>query len=162
MADDLQLSATPLAPSTPEQPNPNPLASIPGDPLDTAGAERLSQSAQQLKSLATSGGFAINEAGLQHYTKVCDDYLNGLSDLSNDLFLLSREAKMGGGPYAKEIASFSVKISDGDPQALIPNLQLLKDSFAAVKDALTIANKNYRAADDAHSQVFQKLEGPES
>ena len=75
--------------------------------------------------------------------------------------VLSLAAQMGGSDYAKQVANFNVKVAAGDPESLVPNLELLSDGFKKVREALEIARKNYRETEDAHSQTFAKLRGSE-
>jgi hypothetical protein len=130
-------------------------------PIDAEGAKRVNAGAQQFKALAESGGFAINEEGLQHYQKVCDTFIDGYDEIRLDLHTLAKAAQMGGSDYAKKVADFNVTVATGDPQSLVPNLELLIEGFKQVKEALGIARKNYRETEDAHSQTFVKLRGSE-
>lgn len=137
------------------------LSSLLDVPLDTEGAKRVNQGAQQFKTLAAGGGFAINEEGLQRYQKVCDTFIDGYEDIRKELLTLSKAAQMGNSAYAKEVATFNVKVAVSDPESLVPNLELLIDGFKQVKEALTIARKNYSETEDTHSQTFAKLRGSE-
>ncbi|GHG41057.1 hypothetical protein GCM10017567_73130 [Amycolatopsis bullii] len=130
-------------------------------PLDTEGAKRVNEGAQQFKTLAESGGFTINEAGFEHYRKVCDTFIDGYNSIRRDLHVLSLAAQMGGSDYAKQVASFNVKVAVSDHESLVPNLELLSEGFKQVREALEIARKNYRETEDAHSQTFAKLRGSE-
>jgi hypothetical protein len=130
-------------------------------PLDPEGAKRVNAGAQQFKALAESGGFTINEAGFEHYRKVCDTFIDGYNGIVRELHVLSLAAQMGGSDYAKQVANFNVKVAAGDPESLVPNLELLSDGFKKVREALEIARKNYRETEDAHSQTFAKLRGSE-
>jgi hypothetical protein len=130
-------------------------------PLDAEGAKRVNQGAQQFKALADGGGFAINEEGFQHYQKVCDTFIDGYDDIRQDLLALSKAPQMGNSSYARQVADFNVKVAVGDPDSLVPNLELLIDGFKQVREALQIARKNYSETEDAHSQTFAKLRGSE-
>jgi hypothetical protein len=130
-------------------------------PLDEAGARQLNAGAQQFKSLAENGGFAINQAGFDAYTKVCDQFIHEFDEIFHDVKLLARAPGMGSSPYAKEVADFNAKVASDGGQSLIPNLELLKQGFIQVREALAIARKNYSETEDAHSQTFAKLRGSE-
>jgi hypothetical protein len=130
-------------------------------PLDEEGAKRVNAGAKQFKALAEGGGFAINEAGFEHYRKVCDTFINGYSEIRRDVYILGNAARMGGSEYAKQVADFNVKVAAGDHESLVPNLELLLEGFKQVREALEIARKNYRETEDAHSQTFAKLRGGE-
>ncbi|WP_329068175.1 hypothetical protein [Amycolatopsis sp. NBC_01480] len=129
------------------------------NPMDSAGAQKLNEGAQQFKALAENGSFAINEEGFAAYQKVCDKFLDGYSDMSTELLFLLRRAKMGSSDYAKQVSDFNVKVAAGDEQSLIPNFELLKTGFEQVKEALAIARKNYNATEDSHQQALSKLHG---
>ncbi|MDT8911149.1 hypothetical protein [Amycolatopsis sp. PS_44_ISF1] len=135
------------------------LSSLLDNPLDTAGAQKLNEGAQQFKKLAENGSFAVNEAGFRAYEKVCDEFLDGYSNIRRELQALANAAQMGSSDYAKHIANFNVKVATGDDQALLPNLELLKNGFEQVKEALAIARKNYDSAEDANQQSLTKLHG---
>ncbi|QYN23375.1 hypothetical protein [Amycolatopsis sp. DSM 110486] len=125
------------------------------NPLDTEGVHRLNESAQKFTALAKGGGFAVNEAGFQAYNKVCDDFLHGYTDIQQNFYQLLSRAKMGSSDYSHQVADFNVKVAGGDPQSLIPNLELLRESIKQVQQALQIARDNYREADSAHAQTFR-------
>src|ERR1700716_4190802 len=126
-------------------------------PFSTDDAKRINEGAQQFKSLAESGGFAINEEGLLRYRKVCDTFLDVYNAVQYDLQVLAKQAQMGSSPYAYKVAEFNVKIAAGDEQSLIPNLELMKQGFEQAREALDIARRNYRETEDVHNQTFAKL-----
>jgi hypothetical protein len=126
-------------------------------PTDTAQAQRISQAGQQLKSLASSGGFAISPEGFDRYTKACHSFLDSFADVSRDVNYVATPAPMGSSPYAQEVAAFNVKVAGGDDQSLLPNLALMKSGIEQALEALEIARKNYREADEAHNRSFVKM-----
>ena len=132
------------------------LSSLLDNPLDSAGAQRLNEGAQKFKTMAQNGSFAINEEGFRAYERVCNEFLDGYSSMQQRLYHLSTRAKMGSSDYARKIADFNVQVASGEPkeQSLIHNLELLKDGFVQVRDALAIARKNYNQTEDAHRQTF--------
>ncbi|WP_326944705.1 hypothetical protein OG439_33720 [Amycolatopsis sp. NBC_01307] len=160
MATGAQFGGPPPTPPAGDAGN-NFLSGLLDVPVDAEGAKRVNDGAQQFKALAQNGGFAINEEGLQRYRTVCDTFIDGYSDIKADLLALGQAAKMGNSAYAKEVATFNVKVAVSDPESLVPNLELLIDGFKQVKEALTIARKNYSETEDAHSQTFAKLRGGE-
>jgi hypothetical protein len=135
------------------------LSTLLENPMDTAGAQKLNEGAQQFKTLAENGSFAINEEGFRAYEKVCDKFLDGYSEMRYEFSFLARRAKMGSSDYAKQVADFNIKVADGDEASLLPNLELLKTGFEQVKEALAIARKNYNATEDSHQQALSKLHG---
>ncbi|MBB4687994.1 hypothetical protein [Amycolatopsis jiangsuensis] len=138
--------------------NPADPGSLLAIPTDAAGAQRLNEGAKQFKALAQSGGFSINEAGFRAYEKICHEFLDGYSGMNLELAFLRKPAKMGSSDYSVQVANFNTQIADGEPvdQALIPNMNLLKEGFEKILEALKIARKNYRETEDAHQQVFAK------
>jgi hypothetical protein len=126
-------------------------------PTDSEAARRVSEGGSHLKGLAESGQFAVNEEGFQAYIKACDFFLDGYNSMIREVGLLGTAANMGGSGYAKAIASFNVKVADGDEQALIPNLIRMRDGVQQAREAMVIARKNYRETEDAHSMTFTEL-----
>ncbi|WP_328604671.1 hypothetical protein OG943_32170 [Amycolatopsis sp. NBC_00345] len=135
------------------------LSNLLENPMDSAGAQKLNEGAQQFKTLAENGSFSINEEGFRAYEKVCDKFLDGYTDMRMELTYLAQRAKMGSSDYSRQIADFNVKVAAGDEQSLIPNFELLKTGFEQVKEALAIARKNYNATEDSHQQSLAKLHG---
>ena len=126
-------------------------------PLDAEGAQRVSAGGEHLKSLAESGGFAVNEEGFQAYIKACDFFLEGYKAHKRNIELLTQEPKMGSSDYAREIAGFNVKVAGGDHQAMIPNVDLLRDGIEKAREALVIARRNYRENEHAHTVSFTQM-----
>jgi hypothetical protein len=134
------------------------LANLSGDALtDTAKAQQISVGGQQLKDLASSGGFAISQEGFDAYSKACKSFLDSYPDKKRELQLLGSRAPMGSSDYAYKVADFNVKVTNGDAQSLIPNLDLMENGIEQALEALTIARRNYREADAAHNQTFKNL-----
>jgi hypothetical protein len=131
-------------------------------PFSTDDAKRINEGAQQFKTLAEGGGFAINEEGLLRYRKVCDTFLDGYPAIARDVYKLTEQAQMGSSDYAYKVADFNVKVAAGDEQSLIPNLELMKDGFEKAREALEIARKNYQETESDNSQAIAKLKGPAS
>lgn len=92
---------------------------------------------------------------------MCDQFIHEFDEIFHDVKLLARAPGMGSSPYAKEVADFNAKVASDGGQSLIPNLELLKQGFIQVREALTIARKNYSETEDTHSQTFAKLRGGE-
>ncbi|GAA4549976.1 hypothetical protein [Amycolatopsis samaneae] len=125
--------------------------------MDAAGARRIATGGDELKKMAETGGFAINEAGLQTYLKACDKFLEGYDYWKGQLQVLTLPAKMGGSQYAGAVANFNVKVANGDKQALLPNLDLMAEGIKTAREALLIARKNYRETEERHNVTFAKL-----
>ncbi|MEC3978580.1 hypothetical protein [Amycolatopsis sp. H20-H5] len=157
MSDDVEFGNQP--PSTPAAGDAGSsfLSDMLNAPLDGAGAARVDQGGQQLKALAESGGFAINEAGFQRYLKACDRFLHEYPDHLFELNVLTQAAQMGSHKYGGKVAAFNVEVANGGPQSLIPNLELMADGIKKAREALVIARANYRETEEAHSQSFAKI-----
>jgi hypothetical protein len=130
---------------------------LPPDVTDKAQVSTFNAGAHQLKDLAGNGGFAINEAGMTEYIKLCDMFLDGYASKKPSLYLLTQRAKMGSSSYAHEVADHNVTVAKGDEHSLIPNLDLMKDGYEQLKEAFQIARRNYREAEAEHDQVFRKI-----
>lgn len=133
------------------------LNSLPPDVTNKAEVTAFNEGAHQLKDLAGKGGFAINEAGMREYLKLCDMYLDGYAARAYSLHQLTDRAKLGSSPYAYAIADHNIKVANGDEHSLIPNLNLMKDGYEQLKEAFQIARKNYRETEAEHDQVFRKI-----
>lgn len=163
MADGVTVDSTPI----PGQGSSPPAAGDAGssllanilnlDPGNTEQVKAINQGAHQLNSLASSGGFAINEAGATEYIKLCDMFLDGYKARRPSLRLLTERAQMGSSPYSQAIADHNVTVLSGDQRSLLPNLELMNDGFEQIKAAFTTARKNYREAEAANDQVFKKV-----
>ncbi|UOZ08121.1 hypothetical protein [Amycolatopsis sp. WQ 127309] len=161
MSSDASFSDQPIAAPASGDAGSSFLSGLLNTPADPEGAKRLNEGAAGLKNLAMGGGFAINQAGLDKYTKVCDEFIDGYRGIEYELQILARQPQMGSSQYAEQVATFNVKVATGDHDSLVPNLELLIKGFQQVKEALTIARKNYSETEDAHSQTFAKLRGGE-
>jgi hypothetical protein len=126
-------------------------------PTDAAAAQKVNSGGAELKSLAEKGSFAVNEAGFQAYLKACNFFLDGYDRMTHDLHTLASAAQMGPSTYAQAVADFNVKVANGDPQSLLPNLDLMYKGVQQALEALTIARKNYRETEDAHSVSFTEV-----
>ncbi|NBH03658.1 hypothetical protein GTY80_10445 [Amycolatopsis sp. SID8362] len=133
------------------------LSGIVDGPVDSAAAQRVSTGGSHLKDLAESGQFAVNEEGFQAYIKACDFFIDGFDRMIFEVFKLANPAQMGGSDYAKAVAAFNVEVANGDPESLIPNLELMRDGVKQAREAMVIARKNYRETEDAHSMTFAQL-----
>jgi hypothetical protein len=127
------------------------------DVTDKAQVAAFNQGAHELKAVAGAGGFAINEAGMTEYIKLCDMFLDGYADISNDLYHLTQRAKLGSSPYAYKVADHNIKVAKGDEHSLIPNLNLMQDGYTQLKEAFQIARRNYRETEAEHDQAFRKI-----
>ena len=99
----------------------------------------------------------MNEAGFQAYIKACDFFIDGYDRMICDVRVLAAAARWAAANYAKAVAQFNATVADGDPEALIPNLLLMRDGVADAREAMVIARKNYRETEDAHTMTFAAL-----
>ncbi|HEV7975542.1 hypothetical protein [Amycolatopsis sp.] len=127
------------------------------DVTDTSQVMAFNKGAHDLKALASDGGFAINEAGMTEYIKLCDMFLDGYSSRQRELMRLTERAKLGSSPYAYKVADHNITVANGDRHSLIPNLDLMKDGYERLKEAFEIARKNYRETEAEHDKVFKKI-----
>ncbi len=133
------------------------LSGIVDGPVDSAAAQRVSTGGSHLKSLAESGQFAVNEEGFQAYIKACDFFIDGYDKMIRDVEIIADAARMGNSKYAQEVARFNASTVNGDPQALIPNLLLMRRGVEEAREAMVIARKNYRETESAHTVAFTQL-----
>jgi hypothetical protein len=130
---------------------------FPPDTTDKAQVVAFNKGAHDLKELASNGGFAINEAGMTEYTKLCDMFLQGYQTVGRDLWVLTQRVGLGSSPYAYQVADHNITVAAGDERSLIPNLDLMRDGYEQLKEAFVIARKNYNATEAEHDQVFRKI-----
>ncbi|WP_020664499.1 hypothetical protein [Amycolatopsis benzoatilytica] len=124
---------------------------------DHKAAEQVNAGGARLKTLAQNGSFAVNEAGFQAYLNACNFFLDGYNRMSRDVGFLAQAAGMGSSDYARNVADFNVKVADGDASSILPNLDLMRQGILQAREALTIARKNYRETEHAHSVSFADL-----
>src|SRR5699024_3386807 len=123
--------------------------------LDKKSVTEVNKQAHHVKEAAENGGWAISEEGMRAYKKACDTFLDRYTEMLEKARQLEKEVKLGSSSYAYQVAKFNVKVANGDENSLIPNLQLMKDGYEQLKEALTTAKNNYNENEDS---VFQQLE----
>lgn len=128
------------------------------DPTDDKKVDAFHEGAAHMKTLAQNGGFAINEEGMQEYTKLCDTFLDGYRERQTDLHQLTERARMGSSPYAYRVAEFNVTVATGDERSLIHNLDLMRDGYQKLREAFQVAQKNYSETEAEHDQRFGKFD----
>lgn len=133
------------------------LSGIVAGPADTEAAKQVSTGGSRLKTLAENGQFAVNEEGFQAYIKACDFFIDGYDKMIRDVEIIADAARMGSSAYAQAVARFNATTINGDPQALIPNLLLMKRGVEDAREAMVIARKNYRETESAHTVAFTEL-----
>ncbi|WP_409466847.1 hypothetical protein [Amycolatopsis sp. GA6-003] len=133
------------------------LAGLTEGPGSHEAAQKMKTAGDTLKRLAQNGSFAVNEAGFNAYLKACNFFLDGYNQMAHDLALLTQLAEMGSSQYAILVAGFNVEVAAVGDDAMLPNLILMRDAVNSAKEALAIARKNYREAENAHTQSFEQL-----
>ncbi|WP_344412831.1 hypothetical protein [Amycolatopsis minnesotensis] len=126
-------------------------------PLDTDKVKRFNAGAHDLKREAESGGFAINEDGLNLYKKACEKFINEWSEVRSRLWGLGDKAPLGDFPYADAVADFNVKAAIDGSDALIPNIDLMVDGYKQALEALEIAHRNYARKDEENNLCFARI-----
>lgn len=123
-------------------------------PFDSEQVESFNQHAHEIKDSAAEGGWAISDEGMREYQKVCDAFLDRYDEMLNKARALTERVKLGSSPYAHAVAEFNVKVANGDERSLIPNLELMKDGYEQLQEALKIARDNY---DENEASTVQRL-----
>lgn len=134
------------------------LSSLLDNPLDTAGAQNSTKAHSSSRNWPKTVALPSTKQDFAHTRKSATNS-STVTATFDELQALANAAQMGSSDYAKHIANFNVKVATGDDQALLPNLELLKNGFEQVKEALAIARKNYDSAEDANQQSLTKLHG---
>lgn len=125
--------------------------------FDTATVDRFHAGASQFKELAQQGKFAVNEDAMKAFIKVCDKFLKGWDHQRRNLELLVNPARMGSSDYARKVAEYNTKVASGDERSLIPNFELMADGYSKMREALSIARKNYNEADSEGDLSFNSF-----
>lgn len=132
-------------------------APITGDLFNDMQVDDFYNSAHQIKSAAEDGQWAIDEEGMNAYLKVCNAFLDKYGEMVLKANFLGDRAKMGSSPYAYRVADFNVQVAVGDERSLIPNLELMRDGYKQLKEALDIARRNYDENEASQVQRLGKL-----
>ncbi|QFU93104.1 hypothetical protein [Amycolatopsis sp. YIM 10] len=133
------------------------------DPMDKASVERFNADAQRIKDLAQAGpaggGFAIEPGAGQRFiaaiTKYVDETWPGME---RDVFRLATHPEIGTGDYAKEVADHDLRVMEGDPQSLIPNLDLLATGLRDLREGIEVAMQSYNEKDEQSSLAFKAVD----
>ncbi|WP_370947788.1 hypothetical protein AB5J62_09570 [Amycolatopsis sp. cg5] len=126
-------------------------------PVDAATASVFRSNAEQVKSLAKQGKFAVNEAGGEHAKRAALAYLDGYRHMQRDLLELKRGPALGSGPYAEQVKQHVIGMIHGDQQSLIPAADDMKAGFEALTEAIDIAMRNYRETESENHQALRKI-----
>ncbi|MFD8495010.1 hypothetical protein [Amycolatopsis sp. NPDC059657] len=126
-------------------------------PVDAATASVFRSNAEQVKSLAKQGKFAVNEAGGEHAKRAAQVYLDGYRHMGRGLGDLRVGPALGTGPYAEQVKQHVIKMVDGDEQSLIPAAEDMKAGFEALIEGIDIAMSNYRETESEHHQALRKI-----
>ncbi|UKD54036.1 hypothetical protein L3Q65_40165 [Amycolatopsis sp. FU40] len=133
------------------------LAGLAEGPGSHEAAQKMKTAGNTLKTLAQNGSFAVNEEGFHAYMEACDFFLSGYNQMIDQVSLLTKAAQMGNFDYGRSVAKFNVQVANDGHEAMVPNLILMRDAVYAAQEALSIARKNYRETESAHSTSFAEL-----
>lgn len=125
-------------------------------PVDAATASVFRSNAEQVKSLAKQGKFAVNEAGGEHAKRAARVYLDGYRSMAYGLNELKAGPALGAGPYAMQVKKHVVGMVDGDEKSLIPASDDMRAGFEALMEAIDIAMNNYRETESEHERALRK------
>lgn len=138
------------------------LASLTGEGIvEHEQAQAFNQQAQDVLASANEGGWAISEEGMNAYIKACDAFLDRYPDIIREVRQLTRRVQLGSSPYAYAVADFNVTVANGDEHSLIPNLKLMRDGYEKLREALTVARRNYDEQEESVVQNLGKLVAPD-
>ncbi|SDY15900.1 hypothetical protein SAMN05421504_104703 [Amycolatopsis xylanica] len=126
-------------------------------PVDAATASVFRSNAEQVKSLAKQGKFAVNEAGGEHAKRAARVYLDGYASMKFGLAQLKEGPALGQGPYAQTVKRHVIGMIDGDQRSLVPAADDMQAGFEALIEAIDIAMRNYRETESAHDQALRKI-----
>lgn len=113
-----------------------------------AGVKSMQQGAEKMVEAASSGGFRTDPEGVRKVVNVCDRMLDKLNATTTTFANLAQNPKLGSSPYAQQVSQH-VRLSADGPQGIIPQLDLLKQTLMALREALFRASGQYAEAEEA-------------
>jgi|SRR5699024_7517127 len=129
-----------------------------GGILDSESVTEFNKQAREIKEAADNGGWAINEDGMKVYREACNEFLDKYTDMIDKARTLQYQVKLGSSPYAKQVAQFNVTVANGDERSLIPNLELMRDGYEQLKQALETAQRSYDENEESVTQDVARLD----
>lgn len=126
--------------------------------INPFNAEDMAKAEQQSGALlesAKGGGFRVGENAGRDLLDAITEALTDLDGIMYEAGGLAEEPKLGTSPYAKQVAQHVQKSGDG-PQGILPMLRKLRTVLQQSEEALKIAMRNYREAEEQQKQTFRQ------
>ncbi|GAA2684618.1 MULTISPECIES: hypothetical protein [Actinosynnema] len=105
----------------------------------------MATSANALKALASSGGFAISGKGAELYIKAIDEALVDLRGIRRALDNIQQETKLGTSPDAIAMSKYNLENATGGRGTIgiVPAIQQLTKALTEARAAMEKAVENY-------------------
>ena len=113
-------------------------------------------SGTELRSMAKSGGFAVDEQTGDRITEALNGILNTLEQRWERLQTVGRDPQLSSTPAARFVASHMVATA-GDERGLLTQLQLAREEFPQYIEAVELAKRNYAEQELATRDTFSAL-----
>jgi hypothetical protein len=105
---------------------------------------------------AAGTGFTLDPAAATALIASCDESLDILLTISEDLRLVQETPRLGGIKAAQDVATFTQKVAS-DPKGIAKAVSDLQGTIAQMKQAYQKALGNYQAIDQQVSDTVNKL-----
>ncbi|MCR3720539.1 hypothetical protein LY15_002513 [Prauserella flava] len=104
---------------------------------------------------AKGGGFRVGENAGKDLQEAITEALDDLDGIMFEGRRLADEPRLGTGPYAQQVAHHVRQSGDG-PAGILPTLEKLRTVLQQSEEALKIAMRNYREAENQQTQTFRQ------
>jgi hypothetical protein len=116
----------------------------------------IGESMAQFASMATDGGFEVNQAGGDALLKAIHKMQDWVNSASSDLQLLAQEMPLGGShaaaimkPYVRDVAV--------DQQGFLTQLSQFRESLVKAEQGISTAMGNYHATEEANQNALRNV-----
>jgi hypothetical protein len=117
---------------------------------------RVGLSGAQLKTMASQGGFAVDDTTGDRMIQSLEGVIDSLTARWNALAKLTQAPPMSTTATARWVSDHMVNTAT-DAQGLLTQLQQARDEFPTYVEAIKLAKKNYRERDHVSQQTFAKI-----
>lgn len=113
---------------------------------------------RQLKALAASGGFAIDDSTGNRMIEALEAAIDALETRWSELVKLQENPPMSDTPAARWVANHMVNTA-ADADGLLTQLQAAREEFPTYVEAIEMAKRTYRDAESGVAQEFTGIRG---
>ncbi|GAB3498041.1 hypothetical protein [Amycolatopsis cihanbeyliensis] len=117
-----------------------------------AQAKAFADDAKGMLGEAKAGRWAVSEEMGQAFLAAVDEAEQQVSGLHHRVRNLARKPMLGDDEYARQVSQHVLMALDSDERSLVPAFNSFKDGLGHAREALEIARRNYKAADEDANQ----------